>query len=496
MALTHQRGETALWPVDDQPSDYTSPHVEFLTSIDGSGASRLIRRVSGRGIGPWIFASDLVAVSAGPILLGQGFIATATLVLLFLWLAASASLYRSQLDPSALDDAPPILGRLTIAGTLAYVLSPQGTSTVTQLGGLGRGWWMALVISGFAVLLGRGAVYGAVKWTRRQGIVAHRTLIVGAGEVANELADYLASNPHYGLKPTAFYEPFPAGLAANSLPVITRGSLQSAIEATKTVTVVIAFAAVPESQLVQHLHESNRVHAEIFFVPRLFEVSSTGGRDLERIRALPVQRLRRGAHRSPLWSVKTAFDRVVAAAALALLSPLLILLALAVLISNGRPIFFRQIRVGLDGREFGILKFRTLPATKATDSDTAWAAEGSRKPTAVGSFMRAASLDELPQLVNILKGEMSFVGPRPERPHFAGQFASTYRHYNYRHRVPTGLTGLAQINGLRGDTSISERTRFDNLYVESWSLWGDVKIVLRTFRLLVVRPKPGEANDK
>ncbi|NNE94554.1 MAG: exopolysaccharide biosynthesis polyprenyl glycosylphosphotransferase [Acidimicrobiales bacterium] len=421
----------------------------------------------------------------------QGVVAMVVFVALFLAVASAGALYRSQLDPSALDDAPQIVSRVVIAGAVTYMLSDQATATLPQLGGMGRQWWTALGISSAAILIGRAVVYGTVRWTRRLGLVAHRTLIVGAGVVANDLATYLRDHPEYGLRPTAFYEPDPIDLV-RELPVIKEGSLPEAIEATGSATVVIAFAASPESQLVQQLHDSSKVRAEIFFVPRLFEVASVGGRDHERIRALPVQRMRRAAHRSPLWRAKLGLDRMIAALALALLSPLLIALAGAVALSSGRPVFFRQVRVGIDGREFGIIKFRTLPNADKDESDTSWAAETTRQPGRVGSWMRATSVDELPQLFNILKGEMSFVGPRPERPHFAGQFETRYRHYRYRHRVPAGLTGLAQINGLRGDTSISERTRFDNLYVETWSLWGDLKIVVRTLRLLWSRGQVSE----
>ena len=163
-----------------------------------------------------------------------------------------------------------------------------------------------------------------------------------------------------------------------------------------------------------------------------------------------------------------------------LLSPLLLAIATAIRLTMGPPVIFRQERVSIDGRRFPMLKFRSLPNAPNETTDTEWAAEMTRRPTKLGRFMRSSSIDELPQLINILKGEMSFVGPRPERPHFVGEFATRDRRYHYRHRVPAGLTGLSQVSGLRGDTSVTERVRFDNTYVENWSLMGDLRIILRT----------------
>ncbi|MCZ0981083.1 sugar transferase [Streptomyces diastatochromogenes] len=164
---------------------------------------------------------------------------------------------------------------------------------------------------------------------------------------------------------------------------------------------------------------------------------------------------------------------------------MLLLCALAVRLSDGPGVLFRQERVGQHGRHFTLLKFRTLRPSDDTESATRWNVAGDRRMSAAGSFLRKSSLDELPQLWNVLRGDMSLVGPRPERPYFVAQFSKIHTGYAARHRMPVGLTGLAQVHGLRGDTSIEDRCRFDNHYIDHWSLWQDVCILLRTAAGLV-----------
>jgi lipopolysaccharide/colanic/teichoic acid biosynthesis glycosyltransferase len=169
---------------------------------------------------------------------------------------------------------------------------------------------------------------------------------------------------------------------------------------------------------------------------------------------------------------------VMASLLLLVTAPLLGACAIAVKLSGPGPIFFRQKRIGQRGEVFELLKFRTMPEN--SDSETTWNVSEDERMTTAGVWMRRASLDELPQLINVLRGEMSLVGPRPERPYFVDQFRVAVPGYDDRHRVPAGMTGWAQVHGLRGDTSIPARARFDNHYVEHWSLWRDLVILVRT----------------
>jgi exopolysaccharide biosynthesis polyprenyl glycosylphosphotransferase len=187
--------------------------------------------------------------------------------------------------------------------------------------------------------------------------------------------------------------------------------------------------------------------------------------------------------------VKRLFDLVVASALLIVLMPVLLLIALAVRISSAGPIIFRQERVGLNGRKFWIYKFRTMETISRHVSDTQWTATEENQVTRVGRYLRRTSLDELPQLINVLKGEMSMVGPRPERPYFVEIFKREIPEYMTRHAVKCGLTGWAQVNGWRGNTSIGKRIQHDLFYMQHWTLWFDLKILFLTLRRGILQPE-------
>jgi exopolysaccharide biosynthesis polyprenyl glycosylphosphotransferase len=200
---------------------------------------------------------------------------------------------------------------------------------------------------------------------------------------------------------------------------------------------------------------------------------------------IPLIRVRRAPFRTQGWKLKRALDVLTSGVALLLLAPVLSACALGVRLEGGPGVIFRQSRVGLDGRPFQVLKFRSLKPLDEGESQTQWNIAQDHRLGPFGRFLRRTSLDELPQLWNILRGDMSLVGPRPERPHFVNQFSTHVPRYMARHRVPSGLTGWAQVHGLRGDTSIEDRARFDNYYIENWSPWLDVKILLRTVSQVV-----------
>jgi exopolysaccharide biosynthesis polyprenyl glycosylphosphotransferase len=242
---------------------------------------------------------------------------------------------------------------------------------------------------------------------------------------------------------------------------------------------MVAFGAAREAALVDMLRTCDRLDVEVFIVPRLFELHNTT-RDSDDVWGIPLMRVRRAAFRSRWWEVKRAIDVAASVAALLALAPLLAVCALGVRVEGGPGVIFKQSRVGLDGRPFQVLKFRSLKPVDEGESRTQWNIAHDKRLGPFGRFLRKSSLDELPQLWNILRGDMSLVGPRPERPHFVDEFSTHIPRYMARHRVPAGLTGWAQVHGLRGDTSIEDRARFDNYYIENWSFWLDVKIILRT----------------
>jgi exopolysaccharide biosynthesis polyprenyl glycosylphosphotransferase len=245
--------------------------------------------------------------------------------------------------------------------------------------------------------------------------------------------------------------------------------------------VIVAFGAAREADLVAVLRAAAALPVAVYCVPRFFELRVPR----ERVRSddlwgIPLVRLSAPGLRTFERIVKRALDVIVACLALLLTAPILAIAACAVRLTSPGPILFRQDRVGRGGRVFPLLKFRSMLVND--DSDTAWSVAHDDRVTRVGRFLRKTSVDELPQLLNILRGEMSLVGPRPERPHFVELFSSEVPRYRDRLRMPAGLTGWAQVHGLRGDTSIVERVRFDNAYIENWSLWLDLVILARTLR--------------
>jgi len=198
------------------------------------------------------------------------------------------------------------------------------------------------------------------------------------------------------------------------------------------------------------------------------------------LNGLPLLTVRDSALRGWRLSLKRAVDVVVAGVTLVLLSPLLLLIALLIKLDSPGPAFYIQERTGLDAQPFPMIKFRTMRADAEAETGPVWATADDPRKTRLGGFLRKTSIDELPQFINVLLGEMSVVGPRPERPVFVQEFQKQIPRYMNRHREKAGITGWAQVNGLRGDTSIEERTKYDLWYTENWSLWLDFKIMLKT----------------
>lgn len=250
--------------------------------------------------------------------------------------------------------------------------------------------------------------------------------------------------------------------------------------------VVIAFASAPHEQIVDAIRAAQHAGARVWLVPRMFDTVGMHAR-IEHLGGLPLMVLRHVDPRGWQFVLKGALDRVAAGLALLLLSPVFLVLTVLVRASSPGPIFFAQERIGRDGVPFDCLKFRSMRPPRDSDADfvrTEGAApggvEGVDRRTRIGKIMRQTSLDELPQLINVLRGDMSLVGPRPEQPEYVDLFAAQIRRYGERHRVKAGLTGWAQVNGLRGQTPIADRAEWDNYYIENWSLRLDIKIVFLT----------------
>jgi len=332
-----------------------------------------------------------------------------------------------------------------------------------------------------AALLGQRA--------RREGALMTPALVVGAGFVGARVFRRLVETPEYGLRPVGFLDadPLPGALEMDDGAPVLGGpdDLAEVVAQTGARHVILAFASERDNRLVELVKRCRKLRIDVSVVPRLYE-SMNERATLEHIGGLPLLSLKAVDPKGWQFALKHTFDRVAAMLALLALAPLMVVLALAVKLSTPGPVIFRQRRVGRDGRVFDVFKFRTMRQEgrsskfKLEKGLAPGGIEGVDRRTPIGRWLRATSLDELPQLINVLRGEMSLVGPRPERPEFVEQFAREVHGYTHRHRVKSGITGWAQVNGLRGQTSIEDRAEWDNHYIENWSLGLELRTLALT----------------
>jgi exopolysaccharide biosynthesis polyprenyl glycosylphosphotransferase len=362
---------------------------------------------------------------------------------------------------------------------------------------LARAWLFgALYLSATRVLL---------SWAQRQAratrLIARPTLIVGAGLIGAHVERRLLSQPELGLLPVGYLDadPPPGEMVPDRTAPVLGGpsDLGEVARATGARHVVLGFSTAPDRLLIPLVRECEMRGLEVSLVPRLFE-SINVRVALEHLGGLPLFGLRYIDPKGWQFKIKHVLDAVLAGLLCVVFAPLLVMLAIAVRVSSPGPVLFRQRRIGRDGRDFEILKFRSMRLTPeeeqrggnvfALPTDLGpGGVEGADRRTGVGAFMRRTGFDELPQLINVVRGDMSLVGPRPERPEFVDLFGSGIERYSDRHRVKSGITGWAQVHGLRGKTSLRDRVEWDNYYIENWSLTLDLKILLMTLAAIFHR---------
>ena len=404
-------------------------------------------------------------------------------------LLAARGLYGRSLAVRMLDKSLQVVSATSLAAislvAVAAFVEPEAPPGPL----LARVWFFGTLY----VVAGRLVLAVNQRRARATSAVGKPTLIVGAGVVGGQVERRLREQPEFGLRPVGYLDADPAPselVPERRLPVLgTPAELAAVAEETHAQHVVLAFLSGPDSQLLPIVQECERRRLELSLVPRLFESINTRVA-LEHIGGLPLFGLRTVDPKGWQFAIKHACDRLVAALALVVLSPVMLGAALAVKLSSPGPVLFRQRRIGRDGREFEILKYRSMAVVDSEElrrlailhaHDTApGGVEGVDRRTGVGALLRRTSIDELPQLFNVLKGQMSIVGPRPERPEFVELFGQQIRRYEDRHRVKSGITGWAQVHGLRGKTSLADRIEWDNYYIANWSLWLDIKILLLT----------------
>lgn len=404
-------------------------------------------------------------------------------------------LYRARIRTLVLDGLLPALGAVSVAAMAVAVLGELLNGGIPPA----SAWLHAYLFALLAVGAGRTSLAFAQRWARSRRLVGKPALIVGAGVVGAQVARRLESHPEYGLAPAGFLDEDPPSLAevgGRDVPVVgTIEDLEEVISRTRVRNLIFAFSSVADarmSRLVQHCQE---LGVEVLVVPRMFDtINDRVGYDT--LGGLPLLSFAGVDPKGVEFAIKHALDRVLALALLVAFSPILLACALAVRLSSPGPVLFTQRRVGRDGKVFDLYKLRSMrvPETGVEDGPHEGAAldyllagdvapggvEGEDRRTRVGHVLRRSSLDELPQLINVLRGDMSLVGPRPERPEYVELFREELVRYGDRHRVKSGITGWAQVHGLRGQTSLAERVEWDNYYISHWSLALDVKILALT----------------
>ncbi|HSF42388.1 MAG TPA: undecaprenyl-phosphate glucose phosphotransferase [Thermoanaerobaculia bacterium] len=330
----------------------------------------------------------------------------------------------------------------------------------------------------------RMAVRSMLRRVRSSGHNVQRILVVGAGLLGREITTKILAHRELGFEVVGFLDDDPgkAGTLVCGVPVL--GTTRQAEEVLATQPIDQVFITLPleaHKRILQLLDLMARECVEIKLVPDILQYATLNAA-LEDLDGTPVINL----SQVPLqgWSsmMKRAMDLAVAGVALLGLIPLFPLIALLIWIEDRGPIFYRQERMGLDGRSFMILKFRSMRVNAESTSGPVWAIKDDPRRTRFGGFLRRWSLDELPQLWNVITGDMSIVGPRPERPTFVREFKHKIPRYMLRHRVKAGITGWAQVHGWRGNTSIKKRIQYDLYYIQNWSLSLDFKILWMTVR--------------
>jgi exopolysaccharide biosynthesis polyprenyl glycosylphosphotransferase len=421
--------------------------------------------------------ADALALGAAIGVTGRAGLLAAAYAAAVLCVLAGAGLHRLRICLRVADQA----GRIVTAAALPLLIllpwMPAGQAARLAL-------WSAGLVIAFRV-----AVSTMLRAAHRGGLLGEPALVVGAGTFGAHIGELMRAHPELGLRVQGYLDCGPPrrdlalpslGAPADLAAVVTRFGIRR---------VIVCYAACKDEDLVTVLRAARPLRADVCVVPRLYELGMAVPRSsLDEIWGIPLIPLRRLGHSTVGLVLKRILDVVAAAVLLVTAAPVLLLLAIAIRLQTGRTPLFRQTRVTGRGRTASVFKLRTL--TESADPDTSWGV-AEYQCSALGRWLRVTHLDELPQLWNVLRGDMSMVGPRPERPYFAELFGRDILRYSDRTRMQAGLTGWAQVHGLNGDTSIVERARFDNQYIEYWSPWLDVVILARTLAASITRRSGG-----
>ena len=388
-------------------------------------------------------------------------------------------LYQPQRGASMVEDL-----RALVSGWLILLALGVFVAFVTKTSDMySRVWVLLWIGSGFVLQTGvRIGMRLVLRFMRRRGYNLRHICIVGAGELGREIAQRLRRAPWSGLQLSGFYDDAPdlAGTRIDGVPVLgTIDGLHDALDRGDIDQVWIALPLRAEERIRSLVSELRAYPVQVRYVPDIFgfhllrhSFSEIAGMPVIGLTDTPMQGVQR--------ALKAIEDFVLGGLALLLLAPFLLLIAACIKLSSPGPILYRQQRVTWNGRHFTMLKFRSMPVGAETASGPVWSQQGDARTTGIGGLLRRFSLDELPQLLNVLRGDMSLVGPRPERPEFVARFRQEIPGYMQKHMVKAGITGWAQVNDLRGSSDLTKRIQYDLYYIENWSLWFDLRILALT----------------
>ncbi|MDH5299869.1 MAG: undecaprenyl-phosphate glucose phosphotransferase [Gammaproteobacteria bacterium] len=355
---------------------------------------------------------------------------------------------------------------------------------ITKSGELySRQWLLSWAVLGLVFLVGfRGSLGIALRLARLKGWNRKQVVVIGAGKLGQNISLRLRQAMATGLEVVAFLDDKSELHGQRIDGVIVAGGVDLLPELLEQHHISEVWVALPLSadrRINDVLHMLRHSTIDIRLVPDIFNFNLIN-HSVTSIAGLPVVNLSESPMHGVNWMVKNIEDKILASTILLLISPLMLALAMGVKLSSPGPVFYRQERVSWNGKSFAMLKFRSMPVDAENKTGAVWAKSGDNRATAFGSFIRKTSLDELPQFINVLRGDMSIVGPRPERPVFVEQFKNEIPDYMKKHMVKAGITGWAQINGWRGNTDLNKRIEFDLQYIENWTLWFDLKIIFLT----------------
>lgn len=344
----------------------------------------------------------------------------------------------------------------------------------------------AWVITIVLLVLGRILHQTVRAVLRNRGWGKDRLIVVGTGDMAHAVTQRILRSPYLGYELMGVVNGLERGQEFGGVPVLgSPEDLPVLIEKLGIDEVIIAMPEKGHRETVRVISYCERGRVSIKIFPDVFQFV-TSQASIDELGGLPLLSVRDYALRGYLLLFKRLMDVLGAALGLIILSPLMMLIAMAIKLESPGPVFFVQERMGLDAKPFRMIKFRSM-RRDAERNGPGWTTDNDPRQTRLGIFIRKIEADELPNLINVLLGEMSLVGPRPEQAHYVEQFRQTVPRYMDRHQEKGGMTGWAQVNGLRGDTSIAERTKYDLWYMENWSILLDLKIILRTIWQIVER---------